>query len=302
MDFQPHVMSQTNTSEANDNSWTIGRLINWTNQYLTENGSESARLDTEILLANVLGCERIMLYTRFEEDPGDQVRATFRKLVKERAAGCPVAYLVGHKEFFSLKFKVTKDTLIPRPDTEEAIQAILDLAKSKKAETGKIADIGTGSGILAITLAKELQHSQFVASDISEAALSVAQENAHFHGVTDRIQFRSGDLCAPLQGEAFDIIVSNPPYVSDSELVQCRPDVKHYEPLLALTSGPTGMEIYQRLIPEAKPLLNPSGWLVLETSPMLASGLKQLLEEHSYQSVNIKQDHAGNPRIVLGQV
>ncbi|MCH2371531.1 MAG: peptide chain release factor N(5)-glutamine methyltransferase [Pirellulales bacterium] len=301
MDFQPHVMSQANASETNNNAWTIGRLINWTNQYLTENGSESARLDTEILLAKVLGCESIMLYTRFDEDPGDQVRATFRNLVKERAAGCPVAYLVGHKEFFSLKFKVTKDTLIPRPDTEEAVQAILDLAKSKQADTSTIADIGTGSGILAITLAKELQHSQFVASDISEAALSVAQENAHFHDVADRIQFRSGDLCNPLEGETFDVIVSNPPYVSDNELAQCSPDVKDYEPLQALVSGPTGMEIYQRLIPEAKPLLNPSGWLVLETSPMLASGLKQLLEEYGYQSVNIKRDHTGNPRIVLGQ-
>ena len=111
-------MSQENASPANQNVWTIGRLINWTKQYLTENGSESARLDTEVLLSEVLGCERIMLYTRFEEDPGDAIRSRFRELVKQRAAGCPVAYLVGHKEFFSLKFNVTRDTLIPRPDTE----------------------------------------------------------------------------------------------------------------------------------------------------------------------------------------
>ena len=142
-------MSQANSSDAESQIWNIGRLINWTSQYLTDNGSESARLDTEVLLAEVLGCERIMLYTRFDEDPGDDIRAKFRELVKQRAAGCPVAYLVGHKEFFSLKFKVTTDTLIPRPDTEDVIQNVLDLIKGNLVEPKAIADIGTGSGILA---------------------------------------------------------------------------------------------------------------------------------------------------------
>ena len=294
-------MSQANSSEADSNAWTIGRLINWTRQYLTENGSDSARLDTEVLLAEVLGCERIMLYTRFEEDPGDEARAKFRNLVKQRATGCPVAYLVGHKEFFSLKFKVTTDTLIPRPDTEEAVQVILDLVKNKQSKINTIADVGTGSGILAVTLAKELQASQFVASDISEAALAVAQENAHSHGVDHRIQFRMGDLCEPLQGQMYDIIVSNPPYVSENEYEACSRDIKDYEPHLALVSGPTGLEVYQKLVPDAKPLLRPEGWLVLETSPMLTPALKELLEEQDYRNVNVKQDHTGNPRIVLGQ-
>ena len=295
-------MSQANSSEADSNVWTIGRLINWTNQYLSDNGSDSSRLDTEILLAEVLGCERIMLYTRFEEDPGEQIRSKFRELVKRRAAGCPVAYLVGHKEFFSLKFKVTTDTLIPRPDTEDAVQAILDLAKNNPSQVNTIADVGTGSGILAVTLAKELQDCRFLATDISEAALAVAQENAHSHGVINRIKFRVGDLCIPLQGQTYDIIVSNPPYISETEIEECSRDIRDYEPQLALVSGPTGMEIYQRLVPEAQPLLNPGGWLVLETSPMLAPTLKETLEKQGYQNVDIKQDYTGNPRIVLGQV
>lgn len=295
-------MSQANSSDADGQIWNIGRLINWTSQYLTESGSDSARLDTEVLLSEVLGCERIMLYTRFEEDPGDNVRAKFRELVKQRAAGCPVAYLVGHKEFFSLKFKVTTDTLIPRPDTEDIVQNVLDLTKGNLVEPNAIADIGTGSGILAVTLARELAQVQFVASDISDAALTVARDNAAFHAVADRIEFRCGDLCTPLENQAFDVIVSNPPYVSEAEFEQCDRTVKEFEPRQALVAGPTGLEIYQRLVPEAKDRLHPNGWLVLETSPMLAESLKQLLAEQGYRNVDIKPDHSGNPRVVIGQV
>ena len=295
-------MSQANSSDADGQIWNIGRLINWTSQYLTESGSDSARLDTEVLLSEVLGCERIMLYTRFEEDPGDNVRAKFRELVKQRAAGCPVAYLVGHKEFFSLKFKVTTDTLIPRPDTADIVQNVLDLTKGNLVEPNAIADIGTGSGILAVTLARELPQVQFVASDISDAALTVARDNAAFHAVADRIEFRCGDLCTPLENQAFDVIVSNPPYVSEAEFEQCDRTVKEFEPRQALVAGPTGLEIYQRLVPEAKDRLHPNGWLVLETSPMLAESLKQLLAEQGYRNVDIKPDHSGNPRVVIGQV
>ncbi|MEL0096654.1 MAG: peptide chain release factor N(5)-glutamine methyltransferase [Planctomycetaceae bacterium] len=295
-------MSQANSSDADGQIWNIGRLINWTSQYLTESGSDSARLDTEVLLSEVLGCERIMLYTRFEEDPGDNVRAKFRELVKQRAAGCPVAYLVGHKEFFSLKFKVTTDTLIPRPDTEDIVQNVLDLTKGNLVEPNAIADIGTGSGILAVTLARELPQVQFVASDISDAALTVARDNAAFHAVADRIEFRCGDLCTPLENQAFDVIVSNPPYVSEAEFEQCDRTVKEFEPRQALVAGPTGLEIYQRLVPEAKNRLHPNGWLVLETSPMLAESLKQLLAEQGYRNVDIKPDHSGNPRVVTGQI
>ena len=295
-------MSQANSSDADGQIWNIGRLINWTSQYLTESGSDSARLDTEVLLSEVLGCERIMLYTRFEEDPGDNVRAKFRELVKQRAAGCPVAYLVGHKEFFSLKFKVTTDTLIPRPDTEDIVQNVLDLTKGNLVEPNAIADIGTGSGILAVTLARERPQVQFVASDISDAALTIARDNAAFHAVADRIEFRCGDLCTPLENQAFDVIVSNPPYVSEAEFEQCDRTVKEFEPRQALVAGPTGLEIYQRLVPEAKDRLHPNGWLVLETSPMLAESLKQLLAEQGYRNVDIKPDHSGNPRVVIGQI
>lgn len=294
-------MSQANSSDADRQIWNIGRLINWTSQYLTDSGSDSARLDTEVLLAEVLSCERIMLYTRFDEDPGDDIRAKFRELVKQRAAGCPVAYLVGHKEFFSLKFKVTTDTLIPRPDTEDVVQNVLDLIKGNLVEPNTIADIGTGSGILAVTLARELPRAQFVASDISNAALAVARDNAVFHAVEDRIEFRSGDLCTPLQNQAFDVIVSNPPYVSEAEFEQCDRTVKEFEPQQALVAGPTGLEVYQRLAPDAKDRLQPNGWLVLETSPMLAESLKQLLAQQGYRNVEIKPDHSGNPRVVMGQ-
>ena len=132
--------------------------------------------------------------------------------------------------------------------------------------------------------------------------MTVARDNAAFHAVADRIEFRCGDLCTPLENQAFDVIVSNPPYVSEAEFEQCDRTVKEFEPRQALVAGPTGLEIYQRLVPEAKDRLHPNGWLVLETSPMLAESLKQLLAEQGYRNVDIKPDHSGNPRVVIGQI
>ncbi len=185
-----------------DEPWTIGRLLNWTTDFLREKGVESPRLDAEVLLAAARGCQRIELYTAFDEPAPDALREKFRALVKERAAGKPVAYLVGRREFFSLAFEVTPDVLIPRPETELVVVRALDLAKQIDDGPLEIADVGTGSGVLAVTLAKHLPQCRVTATDVSAAALAIAQRNAERHGVGGRIEWYEGDLLAPVDVEA----------------------------------------------------------------------------------------------------
>ena len=175
-----------------DAPWTIGRLLNWTADFLRERGADSPRLDAEVLLAHARGCQRIELYTAFEEPASDELRTSFRELVKQRAAGKPVAYLVGKREFFSLSFDVTPDVLIPRPETETLVVKALDLLKQRANEAAippRVIDVGTGSGAIAVAIAKRNKAAQVVAVDVSPAALAVARRNADKHGVAERIEF-----------------------------------------------------------------------------------------------------------------
>jgi release factor glutamine methyltransferase len=204
-------------------TWTVLRLLTWTTDYLKSHGSESPRLDAEVLLAHARGCERIMLYAAFDDVVPDEVRALFRDLVKRRAEGTPVAYLVGKREFYSLSFRVTPDVLIPRPETEFVVVAALDalkVARDSVAGTPSrsdgllVCDVGTGSGAIAVAIAKHAPDCRVTAIDISPAALAVAKENAATHHVVERIEFAQGDLLAPLPAEPrFTVIASNPPCV-----------------------------------------------------------------------------------------
>src|SRR5262245_19147983 len=215
-------------------TWTILRLLTWTTDYLKSHGSESPRLDAEVLLAHARGCERIMLYAAFDQIVDEGTRARFRERVKRRAAGEPVAYLVGKREFYSLSFKVTTDVLIPRPETEFVVVAVLDALKgsgfrvqdSRDEEPEArgqgpttphllVADVGTGSGAIAVTVAKNAPDCRVVAIDSSLAALAVAKDNAAAHGVAGRVTFLEGDLLSSLPSEPrFAVVASNPPYVS----------------------------------------------------------------------------------------
>lgn len=248
--------------------WTIGRLLDWTRQHFQSKGIDDARLCAELLLAKVLQCQKIMLYTRFNESPTPEQRAEYRELVKAAAEHHPIAYLVGRREFYSLDFKVTPDVLIPRPETELIIEQALAWIASARPETCAMLDIGTGSGCLAITLAKRVPHLVAVASDVSAAALAVAEENAKAHGVADRIRFVEADLLDLPPGIApeggFDLIVSNPPYVALRDADTLAPNVRAFEPHLALFAGEDGMEIYRRLAPAVAPMLKPDGLLLLE--------------------------------------
>lgn len=282
-------------------AWTVGRLLTWTADYLKKNGSASPRLDAEVLLANARNCERIALYTAFEEIVADDVRATFRELVKRRAEGMPVAYLVGKKEFYSLSFRVTPDVLIPRPETEHLVVTALDLlAKHPKAVQPLVADVGTGSGAIAVAVAKNAPAARIVAMDNSSAALAVARENAKDHGVDGRIEFLEADLLAPLPAERqFDLIVSNPPYIGTQEEATVASQVRDHEPRQALFAGPTGTEIIARLVPQAAERLKAGGFLLMEVSPIIASAVLDLVNQSGcFEPAEIQKDLAGLARVV----
>jgi release factor glutamine methyltransferase len=281
--------------------WTIGRLLAWTTKFLKERGADSPRLDAELLLAEACGRKRIELYTSFEETPPDAVRTAFRELVRRRAEGTPVAYLLGRREFYSLSFRVTNDVLIPRPETEFLLIRLLDLARKREIDAPvEIVDIGAGSGILAICAAKELPRARVTAVDISPAALAVARDNAADHGMTERIAFVEGDLLGGLPDEQrFDFVVSNPPYITTAEMATLAVDVAKHEPRIALEAGPRGTEIMERLIPEAAARLRPGGWLLMEISPQLSAAVTELIaSDGRFEPATISKDLAGLARVV----
>jgi release factor glutamine methyltransferase len=321
----------TNRSDAatNQDPWTVLRLLSWTTDFFRQRGSDSPRLDAEVLLAHSLGCSRIELYTAFGSEPSGPQRQTFRELVRRRGEGVPVAYLVGHREFYSLRLGVTPAVLIPRPETEHLVTLALDHAKSLaptgSARTGtpadnavaqcppptptlrplKIADVGTGSGAIAVALAKHLPAVYpggclITAIDLSPDALDVARGNARDHGVDPQIEFVQGDLLDKLPaGSDFDMILSNPPYVSRGEYADLEPTVRDHEPKMALLAGERGTEIIARLIDQAASRLRPGGLLAIELSPMIAKDCSALVAaDGHFHEPKLIRDLGGNQRIV----
>jgi release factor glutamine methyltransferase len=285
-------------------TWTIGRLLEWTTDYLSRSNSESPRLDEELLLAEARHCQRIDLYTQFDSVADERQRTAFRELVRRRAEGTPVAYLLGRREFYSLSFRVTPDVLIPRPETEFVVVTLLDLVRDYPASQPlRIADVGTGSGILAICAARQVDQAQITATDISAAALEVAKANASDHDVAQRIDFVHGDLLGHTPADQrFDFIISNPPYVSHQELEQLSPGVKHHEPREALDGGPEGMSVISRLAAEAGQRLKPGGWLLCEISPMIHSKVERLLHaEGQFEQLSTVNDLAQLPRVTIAR-
>jgi release factor glutamine methyltransferase len=278
--------------------WTIGRLIAWTADFLNKKGAESPRLDAEVMLAHVLDYERVQLYTHFEEIVGDAPRASYRDLVKRRAEGAPVAYLVGRKEFYSLRFDVSPAVLIPRPETEYLVLGFMEAAKG--LESPRAADVGTGSGCLAVACAKHHPTVAFTAIDVSPDALAVARKNAERHGVSDRIEFVQGDLLAAVADRPpFDLIVSNPPYIPSGDLAGLEPNVRDYEPWLALDGGLDGLDLIERLAAQAIPLLKPGGRLMMEIGAGQDDDVRAILSGHpEYQILPTVRDLQGHPRVV----
>jgi release factor glutamine methyltransferase len=278
--------------------WTVGRLLDWTSKYLAQKGSEFPRLDAEVLLAHALGCKRIELYTRHEEIAPNEGRQQFRELVRRRVEGCPVAYLVGRKEFFSLELEVSPAVLIPRPDSECLVDECLRLAKEMPEP--RIIDLGTGSGNLAVAVAKRHKGAQVTAVDVSPEALVVARRNAAKHGVEGRVRFLQGDLFAPVHaGEAFDFVISNPPYIPRGDIASLAPGVRDYEPHLALDGGLDGFAIFDRLVAETPRWLKRGGHLIIEIgSPQVKHARERIKTHAGYELAKTVQDGSGHPRVL----
>lgn len=296
----------TSTSTTQSEPWTILRLLQWTTEHLKKTGSSSPRLDAEVLLAHARGCDRIQLYTAFAEEPDEPVKAKFRELVKRRAAGEPVAYLVGKKEFYSLQFQVSKDCLIPRSETEHVVIECFDRAKkllaSDPSKKIRIADVCTGSGCIGISLAKHLPQATVVAIDLSPAAAAIATANVAQHQLGDRISVLEGDLLSPVADQSLDFVVSNPPYVSEAEFAKLEKTVREFEPRMALVSGPVGTEIIEKLAAEAALKLVDNGWFICEFSPMIADQVESHLNStNQWANVAVVKDLAGLKRIVVAQ-
>ncbi len=247
----------------------MGRLLGWTARWFQENEVDGGRLAAELLLARAMGCRKIDLYTRFEQEPSAEQRAAFRELVRQAAGHAPIAYLLGVREFFSLEFEVTPAVLIPRPETEALVQRAIELCRTAPERTWRILDVGTGSGCIAVAIARYAANAQVVGTDISREALAVAGRNVARHGLEGRVKLVEADgvkLPADAAGAGrFDLVVSNPPYISDAAWAGLPANVREHEPKVALTgAGGDGLSMSTRLAAESAGVMAAGGRLLAE--------------------------------------
>jgi release factor glutamine methyltransferase len=291
------------SAAAAPKTWTVLDLLRWTTQHFSERSIETPRLDAECLLAFALGCDRLRLYVDYEKPVEEAERARFRELVKERAGErVPVALLTGQREFWSLPLRVTRDVLVPRPDTETLVGAALDCFPDRDAEIA-VLDVGTGSGAIALALASERPKARVTATDLSAAALAVARENAVALQLDDRVRclegalfepFRMGGLCA---GEFFDLIVSNPPYVAERDRATLPPELRH-EPASALFAGPDGTDVLRAIATQVGEVLAPGGAVLVELDPRQADAMIGWFREGGFVEIGAHRDAAGRQRVV----
>jgi len=285
--------------------------VEWAASVLGSKGIDDAEIDAEVLLKFALGCDRARLYARWHEKLDTSQWALYRQLIERRATREPVAYIVGAKEFMSLEFEVTSDVLIPRPETELlaefAVQFIGEMIQRDSSATPIVMDIGTGSGCLAVTIAKTMPQAVVYASDVSETALTVAERNARRHGVAERVHFRCGDMFEAFANDDLhgkvDLIVSNPPYVSRSELAELQPEIRGFEPEIAYLGGDDGLSFHRRLANGAAPFLADSGVLAFEIGFGQADKAQEIVaSDGRYDLVDTLIDHAEIERVVVARV
>lgn len=281
-------------------SWTVLDLLRWTTGHFREKGIASPRLDAECLLAHALGTTRLGLYVEFEKPVTPEERAAFRELVRRRGGErIPVSQLLGRREFWSLSLRVTSDVLTPRPETETLVTAALDRMPQREGEY-RILDVGTGSGAIALALASERPKARVVATDLSQAALQIAGENAETLQLSDRVRLAAGDLLEPVAGETFDLVVSNPPYVVRSEAASLPPELA-FEPEAALFAGDDGLAVLRPLVAGAGAVLAPGGALLVEIDPRQAEPVREAFAAAGFGALEVLRDLAGDARVVAGR-
>jgi release factor glutamine methyltransferase len=290
-------------SHGSDDPWTILKLILWSADYLAAKGVPNARLDAEHLLAHVAGVERLQLYLDFERPLSSAELDGYRPLLRRRATREPLQYILGRQPFRELDLEITRAVLIPRPETEVLVSEVLAWAASERREGLTALDVGTGSGAIALSLAFEGPFASVLATDVDEDALEVASRNRDGTGLAERVELRHGTLFDPVgPGERFDVVVSNPPYVAESEVASLEPEVVDWEPKRALFAGPEGLDVLRELIPRAAQVLRPNGLLALEVGHGQATDVVRLVAEvGAYEDVRTRRDYGGKERIVLAR-
>lgn len=278
---------------------TVRELLTLATDYFQKKGITSSRLDAELLLAHVLKIDRVKLYCSLEQPVDGNETSEYRELVRRRKAFEPIAYITGQKEFYGLKFAVSPDVLIPRPDTETLIEAVRDLVSDTKAL--RICDVGTGSGAIAVTLASLFPKCDVTATDLSKEAIELATKNAETHCVKDRIHFIQCDLISESSGR-FDLIVSNPPYIPDKDREDLQPEIRLFEPEGALFGGEDGLDVIRRLISTSVDLLVTGGSLLVEIDGRQSKKVANLIRNAGvFDTIGTLNDLTGKERVVLAQ-
>ena len=278
--------------------WTILGVLDWTAQRFTEAGISAGRLEAQLLLAHVLSCTRMQLYTGFDKPLGEAELASYRGLIKRRLAGESVSYLVGETEFWGLPFHVDPSVLVPRPDTETVIE-VTRVARPDRTAACRILDLCTGSGAIAVSLAREYPAAQVVATELSPPAARMARKNAERNGVADRVDVREGDLFAPVAGERFDLIVSNPPYIASSIIATLSAEVRG-EPRMALDGGGDGLVFYDRICGAARGHLTAGGVLLVEHGYDQAEPVRARFAAAGFTGITLVHDLGKQPRVTWG--
>ncbi len=284
--------------------WTVIRLLQWSTDYLKSKGIDNARLNVERMLCNVLNLDRIHLYLHFDRPLTKTELQAFKALLLRRARNEPLQYILEEIEFYSLPIKVGPGVLIPRPETEVLVERAISVARSFPPPL-RLLDVGTGSGAIAIALAKHLPEARISAIDISDAALKLARENARRNDVASRIELRKLDILSPLPvgwpPQRFHMVVSNPPYVAPEEKETLAPEIVEFEPHEALFCQQP-LQFYERLAGLAPRLLEPEGWLICEIAPHRAGAVRELFVRHGFHEVEVFPDLAGKARVIQGRM
>lgn len=285
-------------------SKTIIQSLSWAKEKLKNVQYAPADLESEILLAHILNIDRLRLFEKANNKLTPFQFKKYTNLIKERLKHKPISYITHKKEFMSLDFEVSPDVLIPRPETELLTESVINEVKRRNISSPKIFEIGTGSGAIAVSLAKYLDKADIIASDISKKALKLAQKNSNIHNVSYKIKFIQGDLFEPVKEKLnyFDAVVSNPPYISNAEVDKLDETVKKFEPLTALKSGETGLEFIWKIILKGKDYLKTGGFLALEIGEGQSHKARKLVESIlQYRLIDIFKDYNGIRRIVVAE-
>lgn len=299
------MTAERRASQAQEKDRKLLNILNLAASHLADRGVENARLNAELMLCSILEVRRIELYLQFDRVLSPEELAVYREMMRERLRYVPLQYITGETEFMALPFWMDRTVFIPRPETEQLVEAVLQELKGTTEETA-IADVGTGCGAIAIALAREIPAARVYAIDSSEDALALAARNAERNDVKDRVILLDGDLLDPLADIGVKgmvrAIVSNPPYIRTEEISRLPEEIREYEPLLALDGGADGLVFYRRLVPEALPFLVDGGWLALEIGTDQTDPVLELIREHGgFDTVRVIRDLNGLNRAILAR-